>query len=179
LAYRVVCQVCGEEVPPTSEEFTFEVTEHTWGEGVMCVLQHAISRLVHLHASKLVGTLFEHYERCDHEGLPVETPLPTTFSRHLTHMEVLLHNTQGQMDRVRTIADKRGLELAILQEDLHEAIFSRHLLIIAKRNKSLRRHICDLQDQLASLESHVSELEDEATELRKENDAILSRDDDH
>jgi TolA-binding protein len=82
------------------------------------------------------------------------------------------------------VADERGLELAVLREDLQEAIFSRHHLIaakkrIAKRSKSLRRRIHDLQDQLASLKSHVSELEDEAAELRKENDAVLSRDDDH
>jgi hypothetical protein len=37
----------------------------------------------------------------------------------------------------------------------------------------------DLEDQLASLESHVSELEDETTELCKENEAVLGRDDDH
>jgi regulator of replication initiation timing len=75
------------------------------------------------------------------------------------------------------------LELAVLREDLQEAIFSRHHLIaakkrIAKRNRNLRHHVCDLQDQLASLKSHVSELE-ETAELRKENEAILSRDDDH
>jgi hypothetical protein len=29
LAYRIVCQVCGREVPPMSEEFTFEVIERT------------------------------------------------------------------------------------------------------------------------------------------------------
>jgi TolA-binding protein len=82
------------------------------------------------------------------------------------------------------VADKRGLELAILREDLQAAIFSCHHLIatkkwIAKRNRSLRRRYRDLQDQLASLESHVSELEEETTELRKENEAVLSRDDDH
>jgi regulator of replication initiation timing len=82
------------------------------------------------------------------------------------------------------VADERGLELAVLREDLQAAIFSRHHLIAvkmrtAKRNRSLRRRICDLLDQLASLESHVSELEEETTELRKENEAILSRDDDH
>jgi chromosome segregation ATPase len=149
----------------------------------MHVLQHAISRLVHLHASKLVGTRYEHYGRCDHEGLPVEPLLPTTFSRHLTHTEVLLHHTQGQMDRVRMVADECGLELAVLHEDLQEAIFFCHRLIaankkIAKRNMSLRRRIRDLQDQLASLESHMLDLEDEAVELHKENDALLSRDDD-
>jgi regulator of replication initiation timing len=82
------------------------------------------------------------------------------------------------------VADERGLELAVLREDLQEAIFSRRHLIaakkrIAKRNMSLRRHVRDLQDQVASLESHMSELEDEAAELRKENDAVLSRDDEH
>jgi hypothetical protein len=82
------------------------------------------------------------------------------------------------------VADERGLELAILHEDLQEAIFSRHHLIaakkrIAKRNRNLRRCVRDLQDQLASLESHMSELEKETAEPHKENEAVLSHDDDH
>jgi hypothetical protein len=82
------------------------------------------------------------------------------------------------------VADEHGLELAVLREDLQEAIFSRHRVIamnkkIAKRNRGLRRRIRDLQDQLASLESHMLDLEDEAIELRKENEAVLGRDDDH
>jgi hypothetical protein len=47
------------------------------------------------------------------------------------------------------VADERGLELAILREDLQEAIFSHHCIIITKkkivkRNRSLRRRIRDL-----------------------------------
>jgi hypothetical protein len=99
LAYRIICQVRGRDVPPTSEEFTFEVIERTWGEGVMRVLQHAISCLVHLHAAELAGTRYEHYRRCDDEGFPVEPPLPPPFSRHLTHTEVLLHHSQEQLDQ--------------------------------------------------------------------------------
>jgi hypothetical protein len=38
LAYQVVCQVHGKEVPPTTPEFTFEVIERTWGNGLMRVL---------------------------------------------------------------------------------------------------------------------------------------------
>jgi hypothetical protein len=38
LSWLVICQVHGKETPPTSAEFTFEVTERTWGEGVMRVL---------------------------------------------------------------------------------------------------------------------------------------------
>jgi hypothetical protein len=42
------------------------------------------------------------------------------------------------------VADERGLELAILREDLQESIFSRHHLLaakrrIVKRNRALRR----------------------------------------
>jgi TolA-binding protein len=82
------------------------------------------------------------------------------------------------------VANERGLELAVLREDLQEDIFSRHRLIIAKRNiekknTSVRQRLRDLQDQLSSLESHIAELEDEAAELRKENDAVLSRNDGH
>jgi hypothetical protein len=149
LAYRIVCQVRGREVLPTSEEFTFEVIERTWGKGVMRVLQHAISRLVHLHTAELAGTCYEHYGRCDDEGFPVEPPLSTPFSRHLTHTEVLLHHPQEQLDHVRMVIDERGLELAVLREDLQVAIFSRHHLIaakkrIVKRNKNLRRRVRDL-----------------------------------
>jgi hypothetical protein len=82
------------------------------------------------------------------------------------------------------VADERGLELAVLREDLQESIFSRHRLLaakrrIAKRNRALRQCVCDLEDHLASLESHMSELEEEIAELHKENEAVLGRDDDH
>jgi predicted nucleic acid-binding Zn-ribbon protein len=82
------------------------------------------------------------------------------------------------------VTDERGLELAVLREDLQESIFSRHRLLSAKRktvkkNKALRRRVRELEDRLDSLESHVSELEEETTELCKENEAVLGRDDDH
>jgi hypothetical protein len=82
------------------------------------------------------------------------------------------------------VADERGLELAVLREDLQESIFSRHRLLSAKRkivkkNKALRRCVRELEDHLVSLESHVSELEEETAKLRKENEAVLGHDDDH
>jgi regulator of replication initiation timing len=96
----------------------------------------------------------------------------------------MLHHTQEHLDHVRMVADERGLELAVLREDLQESIFSCHRLLAAKRrimkrNRALRQRIRDLEDHLASLESHVSELEEETAELRKENEEVLGRDDDH
>jgi hypothetical protein len=184
LAYQVVCQVRGKEVPLTSQEFTFEVIAHTWGDGLMHVLRHAISRLVHLHYDELLGTRYEHYEWVDSDGLPFQDAVHAPFSRHLCHMEALLHHTQGQLDHVRMVDDERGLELAVLCEDLQESIFSCHRLLAAKmrimkRNRALRYHVHDLEDHLASLESYVSELEEETTEIRKENEAVLGCDDDH
>jgi hypothetical protein len=38
LAYQVVCQVRGKEVPSIYQGFTFEVIERTWGDGLMHVL---------------------------------------------------------------------------------------------------------------------------------------------
>jgi hypothetical protein len=184
LEYQVVCQVRGKEVPPASPEFTFEVIERTWGDGLMRVLRHAISRLVHLHYDELLGTRYEHYGRIDSDGLPYQAAAHTPFSRHLCHTEALLHHTQGQLDHACMAADERGLELAVPREDLQESIFSRHCLLaakrrIVKRNRALRQRIRDLEDHLASLESHVSELEEETAELRKENKEVLGRDDDH
>jgi hypothetical protein len=184
LAYQVVCQVRGKEVPPISQGFTFEVIERTWRDGLMRVLRHAISRLVHLHYDELLGTRYKHYRWVDSDGLPYQAAAHTPFSRHLCHMEALLHHTQEQLDHVRMTADERGLELAVLCEDLQESILSRHRLLpakrrIVKRNRTLRQCVCDLEDHLASLESHMSELEEETAELRKENEAVLGRDDDH
>jgi hypothetical protein len=184
LAYQLVCQVRGKEVPPISQGFTFEVIEPTWGDRLMRVLRHAISRLIHLHYDELLGTRYEHYGRVDSDGLPYQVAAHTPFSRHLCHMEALLHHTQEQLDHVRMVTDERGLELVVLREDLQETILSRHHLLAAKRrilkrNRTLRQRVRDLEDHLASLESHVSELEEETAELRKENEAVLGHDDDH
>jgi predicted nuclease with TOPRIM domain len=99
-------------------------------------------------------------------------------------MEALLHHTQEHLDHIQMVVDERGLELAVLREDLQESIFSRHRLLAAKRkivkkNKALRQRVRELEDHLASLESHVFELEEETAKLRKENEAVLGRDDDH
>jgi hypothetical protein len=184
MAWLIICQVRGKETPPTSQEIIFEVTERTWADGVMRVLQHAISRLVHHHFDELLGTRYEHYGQIDHKGFPHQADTHTPFSRQLCHMEALLDHTQGQLGHVRMVTDKRGFELAVLHEDPQASIFSHHHLLVAKRkivkrNKSLRQCVRDLEDQLDSLESHVSEIEDETAELHKENEAILSHDDDH
>jgi hypothetical protein len=109
----VVCQVCGKEVPPTSPEFTLEVIERNWGDGLMRVLRHVISRLVHLHYDELLGTRYEHYGRVDTDGLPYQAAAHTPFGRHFCHTEALLHHKK-----------ERGLELAVLRGDLQESIFS-------------------------------------------------------
>jgi hypothetical protein len=160
------------------------VIERNWGDGLMRVLRHAISRLVHLHYDELLGTRYEHYGRVDADGLPYQAAAYTPFGCHFCHTEALLHHTQEHLDHVWMVADERGLELAVLREDLQESIFSRHRLLSAKRkimkkNKALRRCVRELEDHLASLESHMSELEEETAELRKENQAVLGRDDDH
>jgi hypothetical protein len=184
LAIRVVCQVRGKEVPPTSPDFTFEVIERNWGDGLMRVLRHAISRLVHLHYDELLGPRYEHYGRVNSDGFPHQAIAHTPFSHHFCHTEALLHHTQEHLDHVWMVADERGLELAVLREDLQESIFSHHRLLaakkkIVKKNKALRRRVRKLEDHLASLESHVSELEEETAKLCKENEVVLGRDDDH
>jgi hypothetical protein len=183
-AICVVCQVRGKEVPPTLSEFTFEVIERNWGDGLMRILHHAISRLIHFHYDELLGTHYEHYGRVDADGLPYQAAAHTPFSCHFCHTEAILHHMQEHLDHVWMVANERGLELAVLREDLQESIFSRHRLLVAKRkivkkNKALRRRVRELEDHLASLESHMSELEEETAELRKENEAVLGRDDDH
>jgi hypothetical protein len=71
------------------------VIERTWSDGLMRVLRHAISHLVHLHYNELLGTRYEHYGWVDSDGLPYQAAAHTLFSRHLCHTEALLHHTQG------------------------------------------------------------------------------------
>jgi hypothetical protein len=75
LAYQLVCQVRVKEILPISQGFTFEVIERTWGDGLMRVLRHAISRLVHLHYDELLGTRYEHYGWVDSDSLPYQAAL--------------------------------------------------------------------------------------------------------
>jgi hypothetical protein len=84
----------------------------------MRVLRHAILCLVHLHYDELLGTRYEHYGRVDSDGLPYQAAMHTPFGRHFCHTEALLHHTQEHLDHVWMVADERGLELAILHEDL-------------------------------------------------------------
>jgi hypothetical protein len=104
----------------------------------MHVLRHAISHLVHLHYNELLGTRYEHYGRVDSDSLPYQAAAHTPFSRLLCHTEALLHHTQEQLDHVHMVADERGLELAILREDLQETILSCHHLLATKRRISKR-----------------------------------------
>jgi hypothetical protein len=101
------------------------VIECTWGNGLTRVLRHAILCLILLHYDELLGTRYEHYGWVDSDGLPYQAAAHTLFSRHLCHTKALLHQTQGQLDHVRMVADERGLELAVLHEDLQETILSR------------------------------------------------------
>jgi hypothetical protein len=84
----------------------------------MRVLRHTISHLVHLHYDELLGTRYEHYGWVDSNGLPYQAAAHTPFSRHFCHTEALLHHTQEQLDHVCMVTDERGLELAVLREDL-------------------------------------------------------------
>jgi hypothetical protein len=55
------------------------VIERNCGDGLMHVLRHAISCLVHLHYDELLGTRYEHYGRVDSDGLPYQAAAYTPF----------------------------------------------------------------------------------------------------
>jgi hypothetical protein len=55
------------------------VIERNWGDGLMRVLRHAISRLIHLHYDELLGTRYEHYGRVDSDGLPYQDATSATW----------------------------------------------------------------------------------------------------
>ena len=184
LSWLVVCTVRGREVAPVSEEFTVDVMERSWVDGMVRVMQEAIARLAFLHPEKIVGTPFQFVGQRDTEGIPaVVTPHPQ-FEHQMQHLEYLLHHSQTYMDRARMRSEMQEMEIQSLRAELEDS--QKDLARERKMRRTSRKRIASLKDtvaaltaQTAEMESRIEELEEEGDDLRKENEAFLSDDDDY
>ncbi|KAK1694509.1 hypothetical protein QYE76_011206 [Lolium multiflorum] len=150
MAWLVTCVVRGGEVAPVSEEFTVDVMERTWLDGMIRVFQEALARLALLHPEAIADTGYQYLglrdgaERCD-----------------------------LQEDEIVTLR----AELAAAQADL--ASERKKRLAARRRASRLKAKVASLEALTAQMEATIEELEDDGEDLRKENEALLSDDDDY
>ncbi|KAK1646568.1 hypothetical protein QYE76_064373 [Lolium multiflorum] len=184
MAWLVTCVVRGGEVAPVSEEFTVDVMERTWLDGMIRVFQEALARLALLHPEAIADTGYQYLGLRNGAGQPVAgAPHPDT-AHQLHHLEYLLHHTQVQQDRARERCDLQDDEIVTLRAQLAAAqadlASERKKRLAARRRASrLKAKVASLEALTAQMETTIEELEDDGEDLRKENEALLSDDDDY
>jgi hypothetical protein len=203
--WLVSCTVRGVVLDPNIEEIEVDVLDRTWEEGSIRAMQATLARLVHYHRGSHDLGRFMYFGRRDERGFPKECVPHYHFGGHMQHMESLLHRTQVRMDHIRMQRDikvntlknvrqllqlkekeieKKDKELEEVKKDLEKAkadVYREKKIRSTTRkiNKRLKSKNDDLETMLAKMESHIVSLEDEGEDLRKENKALLSDDEDY
>ncbi|KAK1646298.1 hypothetical protein QYE76_064103 [Lolium multiflorum] len=184
MAWLVTCVVRGSGISPATEEFTIDVMERTWTDGMIRVSQEALARLAFLHPEVVAGTGYQYLGQRDLAGKPVAGAPHADTAHQLHHMEYLLHHTQTQQDRARERCDLQEDEIATLRAQLAasqaDLASERKLRFAARRRVTrLKAKVTSLEALTTQMEATIEELEDDGEDLRKENEALLSDDDDY
>jgi hypothetical protein len=184
MAWLVTCVVRGSGIAPVSEEFTIDVMERTWLDGMIRVFQEALARLAFLHPEVVAGTGYQYLGQRDLAGQPVAGAPHADTAHQLHHLEYLLHHTQTQQDRARERCDLQEDEIVALRAQLAAAqadlVSERKLRFAARRRVTrLKAKVTSLEALTTQMEATIEELEDDGEDLRKENEALLSDDDDY
>jgi hypothetical protein len=185
LSWRILCTIRSSHVSAL-EEIEIEIFDRTWEEGLVRVLHAALARLVFHHRVELEekGLPHAHLGRRDEEGIPTVVPYVCPLGRHAAHVEYLLFKTQGSLDINRMENEVLKSELEDAKKEIElvkvKARRQRRLKLRAREAKyMLKVKVAHLKKALREAESKIEELEDEGEDLRNENVALLSDDDDY
>jgi hypothetical protein len=185
LSWMIVCTVRGSHVKQLPE-FEIQLFERTWEDGLVRALQAALAHLAFHHRAELEerNLPYAHFGRRDEEGLPTIVPYVCPLGRHAGQMEFLLGKTQNSLDICRMEKEMLTNELGEVKQDLEEmkrrARRQRKLKLRAREAKyMLKVKVKHLKTALREAETKIEELEDDGEDLRKENAALLSDDDDY
>jgi hypothetical protein len=185
LSWMIVCTIRGSHVKQLPE-FEIQLFERTWEDGLLRALQAALARLTYHHRAELEekNLPYAHFGRRDEEGLPTIVPYVCPLGRHAAQMEFILGKTQNSLDISRMEQEMLKHELDETKADLAEmrkrARRQRKLKLRAREAKyMLKVKVKHLKTALREAETKIEELEDDGEDLRKENAALLSDDDDY
>ncbi|KAK1682500.1 hypothetical protein QYE76_043348 [Lolium multiflorum] len=151
MAWLVTCVVRGGEVAPVSEEFTIDVMERTWLDGMI----RPVAGAPHPDTAHQL----HHLEYLLHHTQ--------------TQQDRARERCDLQEDEIVTLR----AQLAAAQADL--ASERKKRLAARRRASRLKAKVASLEALTAQMEATIEELEDDGEDLRKENEALLSDDDDY
>ena len=151
--------------------------------GLARALQEALARLCHQDKERL-PTRFLHFARMTPEGKPAVPRSHPDLDGHVQHLSFMLSEVRKDLDEARMRANASYISR---EDDLHTIALltvERRTLRRSKRTKNatiarLHARIAEQDEVIEHLESHVENIEEEGHDLRRENAAFLSDDDDY
>jgi len=168
---------------PSSRTLIFTTKEATWVDGLCTATQRMLARLCEEHKAELVDSRFRFYGRRNCDGHPTPSPYHPMFGSYIMDMEILLQCTQDDLLRTRIQLHFDRESLVELRENEMKLMVEKVALL--RKRAQLRKTIVKLRTKVAEqdgliedLEHHTDEMEEEGEDLRKENNAFLSDDDD-
>ena len=168
---------------PSSRTLVFTTKEATWVDGLCTATQRMLARLCEEHKAELVDSRFRFYGRRNCDGHPTPSPYHPMFGSYIMDMEILLQCTQDDLLRTRIQLHFDRESLVELRENEMKLMVEKVALL--RKRAQLRKTIVKLRTKVAEqdgliedLEHHTDEMEEEGEDLRKENNAFLSDDDD-
>jgi hypothetical protein len=184
LQWQVVADLRGKMEPPTSQLIRFSVRENNWMDGLARAMQEALARLCGQNVNRIRNTRFIHYARHDSMGDPMDMSPHPELKHHVDHMDYMLQETRKELDNARAQANA---------DHIVQAEAANTITLLASDRRSLRRQrtardttitrlrakIAAQEQTIADLENMLEEVEEEGIDLRRENDAFLSDDDDY
>jgi len=169
---------------PGSRTLIFTTKEATWIGGLCTATQRMLARLCEEHKAELVDSRFRFYGRRNCDGYPTPSPYHPMFGSYIMDMELLLQCTQDDLLRTRIQFHFDRESLVELREN-EEKLMVEKVALLRKRAElrkiivKLRKKVAEQDGLIEDLEHHTDEMEEEGEDLRKENSAFLSDDDDY
>jgi hypothetical protein len=167
------------------KEIEVQVFDRTWEDGLVRVLQAALSRLVFHHHAELEAKRLPHafLGRRNEEGIPTMIPYTCPLGRQAAQMENLLYKTQLSLDSNIMENEVLKHELEGLKMDLKLAKLKHHRqqkqkLRVREANYMLKVKVMHLKAALRDTEDKLETLQDDGEDIRKEDTALISDDDD-
>ena len=168
---------------PSSRTLIFTTKEATWVDGLCTATQRMLARLCEEHKAELAESRFQFYGRRNCDGHPTPSPYHPMFGSYIMDMERLLQCTQDDLLRTRiqfhfdreSLVELRGNEEKLMEE---KVALLRKRAELRRTIVKLRKKVAEQDGLIEDLEHHTDEMEEEGEDLRKENNAFLSDDDD-
>jgi hypothetical protein len=184
MSWLVVCTLRGSHVKPL-EEIEVQFFDRTWEDGLVRVLQSALSRLVFHHRVELEAKRLPHafLGRRNEEGIPTMIPYTCLLGRQVSQMENLLYKTQLSLDSNRMENEvlkheQEGLKLDLKLARLKYRRQQKKTLRVREANYMLKVKVMHLKTALRDAEDKLEALPDHGEDIRKEDTALVSDDED-